>query len=280
MLKKVINKIIGNKQLFNCIFTKKQFIIINKKRELKELSNSESKQWYSSIKPKLIAIDSIKNSNSIFITCENIISGRVDKATVILEKIEGEAFISGSFLYSKEYNDIDVFIISKRKKEERKKEGIHYNFITKKMLKNPIIQSATRSSISNFLIPNEYENLKSSIFDYMNLFQETSLLIMKEKEDDKDVRDIMFHYITLKNNEIPSGEFLHQKISFFMKFSKEEKLKELKNMIKFMLKSYKKNYLRKEIYSYNKILKEDISNFQKNDHLKYYLETYKETLTI
>ena len=278
MINKVINEIVENKDLFKQIFTKKQLIIINKKNESIKLTNSENKQWYSSIKPKLFAINSIKKNNQIFINCKNIISERIDKAIEILEKIKNEGFNSGSFLYSKNYNDIDVFIISKRKKEEIKIEGIHYNFITKKRLKDPIIQSSIRSSISNFLIPKEYELQKLSIFDYMNLFQETSLMIMKEKDDKKDVRDMMFHYLNIKNKDIISGEFLHQKISIFMEFSKEKKLEKLKEMIKYLLKNYRKNYLRKELYSYNKILKEDINNFKKNNHLKYYLETYKEVL--
>ncbi|MBR9690543.1 hypothetical protein GOV08_02550 [Candidatus Woesearchaeota archaeon] len=280
MDKKVINLIIKNKDFFvPIIFTEKQIEIIQKRVDSKKLTNSDYNQWYLSIKPKLRAMMSIRTENKIFINSAKIIKKRLEIAFNIFEELRGEkAFLSGSFLFSNRFKDIDVFIISKRKRKEIKEGKIHYIFISKNALKTPLIQSASRSSISNFIIPKEYESPKMSIFDYMNLFQETALLIIKKKDAAKDVRDIFFHYLYIKNESLPASEELFFQTEKFFRLTKEKKLKRLRKMIKEILKKYKKTYLKKELVSYNKVLKEDILSFKKNSHLKYYLNTYQEAL--
>ena len=62
---------------------------------------------------------------------------------------EPHAFISGSFLYKEDYNDIDIFIIGRRRRRyyEGKK---HFTVIPEKDLNKPIFISAAMYSIATF----------------------------------------------------------------------------------------------------------------------------------
>ena len=75
-------------------------------------------------------------------------------------------------------------------------------------LKNPIIQSSARSSISNFLVPKEFDPPKIFLLELMQIFQENVLLIFQNKDTIKDVRDLIFYNYYLKNHDIMSSEEL------------------------------------------------------------------------
>jgi hypothetical protein len=286
MIKSIQKQISLNPKLFSNFFTKKQLNIISK--EYKMLNPSEKKQWYVSIRSKLEAFIKISNNNNynnkLYINTE-IIPKRIKIAEKILNSITCSAFISGSFLFNKEYNDIDVFIISKKQNKKKVKEIIgidnnklHYTYISKKDLLDPIIHGAAKSSISNFYINNDYDKPKLGLFDYINLFQEIGLLIIQKKEDEKDIRNIMLHYLLIKNNSPPCSKEIYSKSKVFFKLNQKNKLIKLKQMLKIILRDYKESYLVKELKSYEKVLDHDIRTSKINSHLKYYKDSIHEVI--
>jgi hypothetical protein len=275
----VLSRLIESKELFvPLIFTEKQMIILEKVSKKKKLTNSEKKQLYTSIKAKLKALSTLETPTTYFLTADKPIPERITTAEKILRSLPFEkVFISGSFLFKKEYNDIDVFIISNKRGEE-KKDNLHIIYIPEKALKTATIQSAARSSLSKFFIPRENITITKSLFDYMQLFQETSLLIFQNKDEIKDIRELIFYHNYLKYNNIPSSEQLMELCDEFMKLDKKKKLERIKAIIKDMLAFYGKEYLKRELNEYVGVLDNEIKEFRLNKHLNYYKETYLEAL--
>ncbi|MBT3408206.1 hypothetical protein HN415_06010 [Candidatus Woesearchaeota archaeon] len=285
MIKNIQKQISLNLETYSKFFTKKQLNIISKEKKM--LTPSEKKQWYVSIKPKLEAFVKINNNCN---SCGKLyINTKVSKKTMeiaekILNSINYDAFISGSFLFNKKYNDIDIFIISKKQSKgvveikDIDKIKLHFTYISKKDLLDPIIQSAAKSSVSNFYINNDYNMPKFGLFDYINIFQEIGLLIIQKKEDEKDIRNIMLHYLLAKNHNLPSSKEIYFKSNLFLKLNQKNKLSKLKKMLKIILADYKTSYLTKELKSYEKILDIDIKTSKINSHLKYYKDSIHEVI--
>ncbi|MBN1503100.1 hypothetical protein JW930_06140 [Candidatus Woesearchaeota archaeon] len=278
--KKLVNTLIENESLFvPLIFTPKQIEVIKRKQENKKLSNSDKKQLYTSIKSKIRAISLLIEPTTFYLTAKKPIPERVKRAENILKSLPFEkAFISGSFLFKEKYNDIDVFVISKRIRGEEKKQKLHFVYIPEKALKDPIIQSAARSSLSKFLISREFSAPKMSLSGHMQLFQETALLIFQDKDSTKDIRELIFHEFFIKNNEILESEKLIEISDIFTKLNRKNKLKKLKEKIKVILKNYNSTYAKRELKEYIKVLDKEIKEFKLNEHLKYYKETYLEII--
>ena len=54
---------------------------------------------------------------------ERMIKERIERAEALLNQVPAKyCFITGSFLYKEKYNDIDVFVISRTKKEIKDKD--------------------------------------------------------------------------------------------------------------------------------------------------------------
>jgi hypothetical protein len=82
--------------------------------------------------------------------------GRLEKATAIIHKLEYKhkkmkMLISGSFLFNKTYNDIDVFIFTKYSKKDYINGKIHVSFIPESALDSIFFNSISRISVSNFI---------------------------------------------------------------------------------------------------------------------------------
>ena len=103
------------------LFTEHQFQLIQKKFSKKVLSASERNEFSRVVSRKMCAVYALvgKEYASIFVSgAEKIIPERLVVAKKYLSdfsrKFKGHhMFITGSFLYSKKYNDIDVFIFTK-----------------------------------------------------------------------------------------------------------------------------------------------------------------------
>lgn len=274
--KQVLDNLIEKEDLFvPLIFTKKQMNILKKTKLHKKLDNAEKKQLYTSIKSKLRALTILIRPTIFYLTASNPITERLKRAEQILETLPYEkAFISGSFLFKDKYNDIDIFVISDRTRGEEKRGKLHLVYLPERALKDPIIQSAARSCLSKFLIQRKFHPPNMHLFDYMQLFQETGLLIYQNKDGPKDIRGIIFYDYYIKNKDVISSEKLIRLCDEFSKLSKKHKLNYLRQKIIEILRSYRINYLKKELREYIKVLEQEIREFTMNEHLKYYKDTY------
>src|SRR3989344_2904237 len=141
------------------IFTRKQLKVMKKRKDGRQLSNAEKKALYTSIKKKMEALSILKEGEGrkLYIAgYEHIIEGRLEEAEKLVKEYSvkyGKVFIAGSFLFSKNYNDIDIFIIRNKGYKEKWEGNHHLVFVSEKRLEKPIFQSAAKISISTFPIP-------------------------------------------------------------------------------------------------------------------------------
>ena len=165
MNKNLLKIILKHEQMFvPLIFTRKQLNVLKKRIEGMQLSNAERKTLYTSIKKKMEALNILGGGEmkaKIYLAGhENIIGERLEEAEKLISEYGaqyGKVFISGSFLFSRHYNDIDIFILTQRGYKEKWHDKKHLIFLSEARLAKPIFQSAALISIGNFIIPRKIE---------------------------------------------------------------------------------------------------------------------------
>jgi len=109
------------------------------------------------IMKKLKAMQTLhKPQDNYYLSGESfMLPERKEEALKILKQAELnhknlKIIISGSFLYQKKYNDIDLFIISKYEKEDYKEDKLHFNYLKQEDENSLFVKSISQISISNF----------------------------------------------------------------------------------------------------------------------------------
>lgn len=280
MNENLLKRVLQSKSKFvPLIFTEKQFSVMQKYFDGKKLSNSEKKALYTSINKKLHALDIFSreqdNKNYFMNNPDKIINSRIEEAKKILDEYSNKhkkVFISGSFLFSKDFNDIDIFIICERGYKEKFEDNQHFIFLTEKKLADPIFQSASMISVSNFIIPRKINKKKPKLSELMSLYHEAVIENMKNQKKPEATRNIVFTNCLFCRNELLDGKKLNE-------LSREISIEEL-NMIMRELsnKLFSKTYLYVQIHEYIKTLAESIKNIKPNDHLIIFKKNYEELI--
>ena len=273
MNNKICKKLLKNKEKFvPYLFTDKQIKVISKHINNKPMTNTEKVYLYSSIKRKIDALSLLKEEFYFYGT--NMIQERLKKAKELLKEINDKAFISGSFLFSKNYNDIDLYIISNRRKQYHKGK-MHFIYITEEDLKKPIFQSAAKYCVSNFEITMDKPIRKRMKFNDLIVNYETTIVELLDKEDEKTIREVLFeYYIQLKNTILSSYEVYTKTINII---NTSKSINILNNMVKeLLLKNYSKRYIYDELSNFVKRLDGDIKEFKANENLKIYRTLFNE----
>lgn len=273
MNKKTCKKVIENKKMFvPAIFTERQFEVIRKYTTNDKLTITEKTYLYTSIKKKMQALQLLKEE--FYITGKDMISKRVEEAKNILSKINEKAFISGSFLYKENYNDIDIFILSKKRKQSEK-EKRHYIYITEKDLKKPMLASAALYSISNFNLPKINVPRKRYGMDNTIMAYQIAISEHMDNEGFKTLKDlIMEYYLIVKNKVLDSYELskLYGEIE-----NSSNAIEKINLMIKeLLLFSYSKRYLYDELVKFTKDFPKLINEYIANENLIVYKKVYDE----
>ncbi len=276
LLKTILKK---EKLFVPLIFTQKQMNILRKYDTQIQLSNAEKKALYTSIKRKMDACHSICLEQKEVAWCiygaEAILPERLQEAKAILMKYTQKyekVFISGSFLFSKKYHDLDIFIIRKRGYKEEV-EGIrHIIFLPERRLSDPIFQSAALISVSNFMIPFAIKKKKPKLSEVMSMYHESVIEYMKKESKPEATRRLLFEYHLFCNNKLLNGKelkFLSTTIS----------IDEINQIIKlFCKKIFSKSYLYVNLHQYIKTLNVSIQNISLNNHLIMFRNTYEELI--
>jgi len=270
MDRNICKKIIENKQrLIPSLFTLKQINILEKYMNKASLTNTERTYLYSRIKKKVDAL--MIMNEQYFISGDSMIKGRIKKARDILKELNQEkAFISGSFLYSNKFNDIDIYIISNRRKQYHKGNR-HLIFITEDDLNKAIFISASKYSVSNFFIDPKKTPIKRPSFNDLIVTYEIAINEILDNDDQKTIRDIIFEYYVQIEGVVLDSFFLYKKTNEIIQLKKEEKIEIINNMTKKMLiKIYSHKYLSNELTRFLKHLKNDIASLKINDNLIIY----------
>ncbi len=272
MNEKICKKIAEQKEkVIPILFTEKQVEIITKHLKHETLSKTEQTYLYAVIKKKIDALQSLEEG--LFYTRgENMIPKRVEQAKQILKHLNKEkAFISGSFLFSKKYNDIDIFVVGKRRKQHTKGKRTYIG-IREKDLKQPLFYSASQYSISNFKIPEVKPIIKRPALNDIIFAYQTAIKEILDNEDQKIFRELLLDYYLFVKNRLLESYSLSQKMYEIMNKEKEKKIEEINNITKeLILYLYSKKYLYLVCTQFGKNIKETIPLYPKaNENLIIY----------
>ena len=159
------------------LLTERQFEVVIKRLNNKPLTQVESNYLSRYIRPKLLASEIITKINlyqliddprrrKYFLKEDSFINGeeyviedRIEEAKKILKEFssqynDSKIIIHGGFLSRKDYNDIDVLIISKKYGDNKPiiEDNIHIQFASSERDDPLLIQSIGKISITNFRI--------------------------------------------------------------------------------------------------------------------------------
>ncbi|MDO8740906.1 MAG: hypothetical protein Q7J54_05035 [Candidatus Woesearchaeota archaeon] len=280
MNEKILKIVAEKEELFvPLIFTEKQFSVLKKYSNRLRLSNAEKKSLYTSVKKKMEALDSLsreqKDREYWVSGSSEIIPARLAEAKKLIDgysKKHDKVFIAGSFLFSKEFNDIDVFIIAKKGYKEKWDENKHVIFLSEKRLTNPVFQSASLISASNFMIPNNAKKKKPSLSRLMGTYHEAVIEHMRKEKKPESVRRLVFDYNLFCRNRLLNGRELKE-------ISSKIKLEHLDMLMKELCKNiFSETYLYVEVHTYIKTLEESIKNIKPNSHLVRFKNAYEEMI--
>lgn len=271
----ILKNVLENKERFvPLIFTEKQHNVLEKYSRHSKLSNAEKKALYTSITKKMSALDSIKieAKEEYFINGRNkIIPSRIEEAKNIINEYSKKykkVFVSGSFLFSKEYGDIDIFIVRERKYDEKWEDKRHIVFVTEKRLSRPVFQSAAMISVANFIIPSKIEKRPVKLGEFMSSYHEAVIEIMSNYDRDL-TRYIVFTYYTEIKNRFLDGFELNSIV-------KSITLDEIDEIVKDVIKKlFSKKYIYIEVHEYLKTLKDTIKTEKPIDNLIRYINAYE-----
>ena len=260
------------------IFTRKQLKVMRKKKEGRQLSNAEKKALYTSIKKKMEALSILneRDGRKIYIAgYENIVEGRLEEAEKLVKEYSvknGKVFIAGSFLSSKDYNDIDIFIIREKGYKEKWEGNRHLIFISGKRLEKPIFQSTAKISISTFPIPNKLEKKKPKLSEVMSTYHEAVIECRNREKKPEMTRHLVFDYYLFCKNHILNPKELQELVKASSLEILDAYVKEL------CIALFSKSYLYVGIHWYIQTLEEDIKSTKHNKSLIQYKKTYEELL--
>ena len=196
---------------------------------------------------------------------EKIIEKRMKEAEELLIQISAKhCFITGSFLYKENYKDIDIFVITRTKKEfkiNNKKAKI--TIIDFNDLYSLFFHSIIKSCISKNILPRR--SIKATISDYWQVVNEAITTIVNRKDKyHKDVRSLILYTEYFKTGQVLDTFQLTKKIQGFkdykdiLDYVNEETPKNINKSIK---KSYIKRFFYTQAGFYKELLEYKAQKF-------------------
>ncbi|MCK5025372.1 MAG: hypothetical protein KAS15_02190 [Nanoarchaeota archaeon] len=179
----------------------------------------------------------------------DIINKRIEECRDILFSISAKhCFITGSFLYKKDYKDIDVFVISRTKKEI-KADNPKVNIIKIDFndLYSLFYHSVSKSCIAKNILPKK--QLKITFADYWNIINEAVPCVLNNKKAfRKEIRFVVLYTEYFKTSHIFDSFELMDKISKFRNY--KEFLNYLsENIPGIIAKHIKRSYIKRYFYT-------------------------------
>ncbi len=196
---------------------------------------------------------------------EQLLSERIKEAEKLLAKIPAKyCFITGSFLYKKDYQDIDIFVISRTKKKlklDNPKAKI--TLIDFNDLYSLFYHSVSKSCVAKNLLPQKL--LKVTLSDYWHVINEAIPTLLNQKQTyQKEIRFLVLYTEYFKTGEILDTFQLTQRINEFKRYTDVmEYIKRESTLI--MHKHAKPTYIKRFLYTqaaaYKELLHYDAQNF-------------------
>jgi len=264
------------------IFTKMQINILKKKLQKKKLDSNERTYYYKFIKPKIRAMMAFFNISEINVKGkESIKENRLEKAIKIVRKLEQKhkgkkIIISGSFLFNKKYNDIDIFIFTKYDKEDYQKGKVHVTFLPESALDSLFFSSLCQISVSNFNYALK-DNFTVELSDIIQTYELLINTILNEEDYEKNLRDFI-----LQTEYVSKSVILNPKQLYDIKERLLRKNIGLlsNNLINVLMLSYSnvilKSKLKTQVNDYKKLIVE----YKNSKNLPIYIDTYSKVILL
>lgn len=170
---------------------------------------------------------------------EEILNERIKEAEKLLGQIRAKyCFITGSFLHKAKYKDIDIFVVTRSKKEITFKNKMHEKHSSSAYQKSKQLLSKVKITIIDFndlyslfyhsisksciaknILPKK--RLKVTLSDYWQVINEAIPILLNQKNKyHKDVRFLILYTEYFKTGEILDTFQLTQKINSFGDYTK------------------------------------------------------------
>lgn len=196
---------------------------------------------------------------------EQIFKKRMDEAEKILSQIPAKyCFITGSFMYKENYKDIDVFVLSRSKKEFKiKNPKVKITVIDFNDLYSLFYYSIAKSCLAKNILPQR--PLKVTLVDYWQVINEAIPTLLNQKNKyQKEVRFLILYTEYFKTGEILDSFQLSQKIQFFKSY--REIMDYVKNEVPSIFKkqartSYLKRFFYTQAGHYKEVREYDSQSF-------------------
>lgn len=242
MDKYICKKVLEHKQQFiPHLFTVKQIKLLEKYLTQKKLTNTEKTNLYSTLKKKIEALGILKEE--YYVRGIEMIPERVERAKEILKELNYEnAFISGSFLFKRDYGDIDIYVIGRTRKQYHlgKRQFI---FITEKELKTPLFFSAAVYSVSTFPVKVKPIIKKVKISEIMFTYQ-VSINEILDNDDQKTLRHLLFYYYLYVKKKIVDSHALYISWKELLILPRKERIQKINQLTQEILCAlYSSRYL-------------------------------------
>src|SRR3989338_1253845 len=279
MNEKLVKMVLQREKLFvPLLFTEKQMNVLRMHDHRLALSNAEKKALYTSIKKKMNALNSLfpERKGEYFISgAQYILPARLAEAKKLLDEYSRtyeRVFVSGSFLFSREFNDIDIFIIRKRGYNEVTEHGRHLIFLSEKKLRNPIFQSTLLISVSSSPVPIKIRRKRPSLSELMTTYHKSVIGLLGDKEKPEAIRRLIFNHSLFCGNRLLDGRELRER-------TRKITVDELDMLIQELCKKlFSETYLYVEVHDYLKTLEASIGAIRPNTHLVRYKSAYEELI--
>lgn len=150
-----------------------------------------------------------------------LLNERLQEAKELLAQIPAKyCFITGSFLYKEKYKDIDLFVITRSKKEiSLKNTKVKITIIDFNDLHSLFYHSVSKSCIAKNFLPTK--PLKVTLSDYWSVVNEAIPTLLNQKDKfQKNVRFLILYTEYFKTGEILDTFQLQEKINSFKDYNK------------------------------------------------------------
>ncbi len=189
---------------------------------------------------------------------KNIIEKRLERAKDILKSLPHKhCFITGSYIFSEKYKDIDVFIITRSKKSIRcSDKDVKINVIDFNNLYSLFYHSITKTCIAKNILPKR--SLKVTVADYWNVINEAVPTILNNKSKfNKKIRDLVLYTEYFSTGDVLDSKELNNKVSKFRDCDKI--LSYLKEKCpKAVCKAINRSYIKRYFYTQAGFYKETL----------------------
>ena len=271
------------KEFAGRIFTTLQLDILKKKLEKKALNSNEKTYYYKYIKPKINAMFLLTGITKTHISGkEYMLKERILSAEKILAQMSRKhkphnILISGSFLFNKKYNDIDVFVFTTYKKEDYRMGKIHVNFLPETALDSLFFSSLQQICISNFS-PITKKEFTVLVEDLLQSYEILINDIMNKKKCTQKLRQFLLEAEYYSKRVILHSKQLHTLQETITKKKMIALLSDtLVNALAYgSTEKIFHNTLLQRMKDYENLLKQ----YKYANNIKEYLKTYQEAINI